>query len=318
MKPAIIVTVYDRCQHLEQCLESLERCKGSESFHVIVGSDAAFKEEHEERIRLVRGYLQRKEKGHNFKKLSVLYHDGNMGENINGSECHSYAKSYGHDRFIAMEDDVIVGLYFLKFMDDALTAYSNDPNLIAVNGYLDHDLIEEKTNPFLYNRFSAYGYGSWYEKWDLVQAKRDSINYSARMLLDVARFRKVAKFTPNAKSYPFLAKNLYRAADIEIGLMMEFEHLWVLKPPFSLTANRGMDGSGLRSGVNAGLQAMIASDNPIDVPSSSELESVRFENVKPRIEIKYIVENWLSFLIYNYIPFGFSVLLKLRSLKKSL
>jgi hypothetical protein len=318
MKPAIIIKVYDRCQHLKQCLESLERCKGAENFHVIVGSDAAFKKEHEEKINAVRGYLKNKEGAHGFKKLSVLYHDDNLGEIGNGGACHCHAKSSGHESFIIMEDDVIVGLYFLRFMEESLTKYFDQPDLIAVNGYLDHDLTKEYKKPFLYNRFSAYGYGSWYAKWDLLQKKRDSINYSARMLLDVARFRKVAKFTPNAKSYPFLAENFYRAGDIEIGLMMEFEHLWVLKPPFSLTANRGMDGSGLRSGVNASIQAMIASDDPLDIPSSSELELVRFENVKPRIEIKYIVENWLSFLIYKYVPFGLSVLLKLRSLKKFL
>jgi len=318
MKPAIIIKVYDRCQHLKQCLESLERCKDAESFHVIVGSDAALKKEHEERISVVRRYLKHKEGAHGFKKLSVLCHNDNLGEKGNGGACHLYAKSSGHESFILMEDDVVVGLYFLKFMSESLAAYSDQPDLIAVNGYLDHDLTNAPKKPFLYNRFSAYGYGSWYAKWDLVQKKRDSINYSTRILLDFTRFRKVAKFSPNAKSYPFLAENFYRAGDIETGLMMEFENLWVLKPPLSLTANRGMDGSGLRSGVNASLQAMVASDDPIDIPSSSELESVRFETVKPRIDIKYILENWLSFLIYNYFPFGFSVLLKLRSLKKSL
>lgn len=316
--PAIIITVYDRFEHIKNCLESLERCEGASNFHVIVGSDAPFKSEHQKNINLVKKYLYKKKNDHGFKKISILDHSENIGEIKNAEKCHNFAQQNNHDCFIFMEDDVVVGRYFLKFMADALKSYSDNSDIIAINGYIDHDIQKKTKKPFLFNRFSAYGFGSWYKKWNYWQEKRESINYPKKMIKNLKNFKKVASFTSYAKSYPFLAERFYWAGDIEIGHMMEFEGLWVLKPPVSLTANRGMDGSGKRSGVNYALQSMEASDDYIDIPAVEDLERVLFQQVKPKIRFVDTLVNWFCYFTYNYIPFGFVLLKKLRSIKKSL
>lgn len=316
--PAIIITVYDRRDHLKQCLESIEAAEGAEFYHVIVGSDAPAKKEHFEKITKVREYLKEKEKNHSFKKLSVIYHDVNVGENENFLKSQLLSKTHGHQSFIMMEDDVIVGRYFLDFMNSSLIKFIDHDDVILINGYLDNSLKTKDYNPFLYNRCSAYGFASWYKKWDMIEERRKSINYAARTLADLNLFKKLSILTPNAKSYPFLAEDFYKAADIEIGLMMELECLWALLPPVSLTANRGMDGSGLRSGADPVLQAMEPSHEKIEVTEPSNIKRFKLEEIKDKIQFKYIAANWFSFIVYKYIPFGFEILKRLRTIKKSL
>ena len=317
-KASIIVTVYDRYNHIRECLESLEAAKGSENYHVIVGSDSPYTENHIEKISTVREYLLEKEKSHGFKKFTVIYHEKNIGPDENFDACIALSKSFEHKSFIMMEDDVIVGSYFLEFISDGLSKFERDESVIAINGYLDPNLINKSSVSFLYNRFSAYGFASWHKKWDRLQERRMSVNYASKVLSDINLFKKIVKISHQAKSYPFLAENFYKAADIEIGLMMEIEKLWILAPAVSLTANRGMDGSGLRSGVNDDLQSMQPYNEKIHVPDPSNIARYRLEEIKKHIPLEYILQGWISFIIYKYIPFGFQILKHLRVIKKSL
>ncbi|WP_188018946.1 glycosyltransferase family 2 protein [Psychrobacter sp. ANT_H56B] len=315
-KTVIIISVYDRLKHIKQCLESLEAAVGCNNYHVIVGSDSSATEEDSDKIDNLREYLLNKENNNGFKKLSVIYHKKNVGQGSNMKACDLLAKSYGYDSFIFMEDDVVVGTYFLNFMQEGLKRFASDEHVIAINGYLDPNIKTNNLNPFLFNEFSAYGFASWYKKWDYFEKRRISNNYAAEVLSNTNLFKEHAKFSLNAKSYPFMAENFYEAADIATCLMMDIEGLWVLVPPVSLTANKGLDGSGLRSGVNVALQAVNPYPDKVVFPKTSDIRSFKYDDIKNVTGIKNRTANWYSFIIYKYIPFGYAILKRLRKIKK--
>ena len=183
--PVIIITVYDRKEHLTNCLESLEKANGVENFHIIVGSDAPSKNEHANKVNEVKSYLKHKQNDNKFFKFSVIDFTVNVGQIKNFNECHKLAKSCGHKAFIAMEDDIIVGKFFLEYMYEGLLKTKNIPNIISINSYLEHNWTErEFKSAFLFNGFNAYGYGCWYNKWDLLQKKRYSYNYAKEKMKD--------------------------------------------------------------------------------------------------------------------------------------
>lgn len=315
--PAIIVTVYDRGAHIKKCLESLERAIGADSYHVIIGSDAPVKDEHLGAVESVREYLRSKQKNHGFKKMTLNLSEKNLGQVGNIEICNSIAQGEGHESFIMMEDDVVVGKGFLNFMARGLKKFAEDEKVISINGYLHPDTVIQDGEPFLYNRFCAYGFASWYTKWSSVLHNIDTVNYAKIFLADKKLLNKMVKYSPHAKSYPFLAERYYRAWDLEIGLMMELEGLWVVVPPISLTANKGMDGSGLRSGFDPRLQKIEANDDDIDFLTAS-YNKVTLDVLKGKATRKNMIYNWVSTFIYNYIPFGFAFLKIVRSiLKKS-
>lgn len=315
--PVIVVKVYHRKEHLKRCIESLERAVGANNYHLIIGSDAPITNDHAEDIERVRDYLKNKERNHKFSKFSVIYHKNNVGEIENGNLCHQLAQVGGHDRFIMMEDDVIVGSYFLEFMKDSLKLFEADKKVIAINGYLDDKAKYIDNKPFLYNRFCAYGYASWYAKWVEMRPRIDTVNYAKYALGNLKHFKKIMNYAVNAKSYPFLAMRFYRAVDLEIGLMMEVEDYWVMVPHVSLTANKGLDGSGLRSGFNPRLQAIEPYEGRIEIPKLSEIKKISLIEIKDKISFNNIVINWFSIIVYRYLPFGFSLLKYIRRVKRS-
>jgi len=317
LRPVILITVYDRYNHIKQCIESIECADGVESFDIIIGSDNAFSVDHQESINQVKSYLRKKISNNRFNNFTVIDHKHNVGESKNLKTLHKEAQNSGFKTFIHMEDDVVVGRYFLEFMEDALNIYKDETDVVAVRAYRDPSEEKYRQQTFLSNRMCAYGYASWYKKWERVCNLCDSRNYASIVLQDFKLFRSIVRYAANGKSYPFLAEGLYSASDIEIGLMMEVENLKILCSPESLTANRGLDGSGLRSGVDESLQRMEPSNKKIKVTKPKDIEYIPVQKSSRPVEFKLYMANWLSYFLYRYIPFGYSLLNWLRSVYKS-
>lgn len=316
MKPVVLVTVYDRLEHLKKCLESLERCKGSESFVVLVGSDAAGKQEDKQKIDEVRECLLEKSRTHSFEDLKLVLHKENVGQLVNLMTLHELAKREAFQSYVYMEDDVVVGKGFLEFMKNGLQMYQEHADVLGVCGYIRPGLPVKQDKAFLFDRVSAYGVGGWYNKKEGCVGYSRLVNVASRVLSSLSSYRRKAKFTVNAKSYPFIAEGMYKAWDIEMGLFLDLENKWFLTPPKTLTANRGMDGSGLRSGIDKELQAMEPSDECFDIPEIGNIQSVNFEEVATRVPLKSYLINICIFIIYSYVPKGYSILKKIREVTR--
>lgn len=314
--PAIIITVYHRLEHLKQCLESIENSKGTENYHVFVGSDAAAIASHSDAINQVREYLRGKERNNAFCELTVISHLNNVGSANNAKLCYAEAKKQGHKTFIRLEDDVVVGKYFLEFMYDGLTKFQDDKKVIAINGFIHPNLKHQQNKPFLFDEFAPYGFASWFDKWDELRTKRDKNNYPLQVINHFKLFKKQSKATVHARTYPFLAEGFYRATDIELNLQMQLKELLVLAPPQAITANRGLDGSGLRSGVDNELQNMPVSDENYEIPMPDKINTVKYLEIADRVSLKNQAMSWFAFITYRFIPFGFSILKQARKIKR--
>lgn len=316
MKSVILVTVYDRLKHLKKCLESLEGCRGSESFVVVVGSDAAGKQEDKQKIEEVREYLLEKSRAHSFGDLKLVLHKKNVGQLDNLMALHEFAQRAAFQSYVYMEDDVVVGKGFLEFMKNGLQMYQEHADVLGVCGYIRPGLPVKQDKAFLFDRVSAYGVGGWYNKKEGCVGYPGLGNVASRVLSSVSSCHRKAKFTVNAKSYPFIAEGMYKAWDIEMGLFLDLENKWFLTPPKSLTANRGMDGSGLRSGIDKELQAMEPSDESFEIPAIENIQPVNFEEIAARVPLKNYLISICIFIIYSYVPKGYSILKKIREVTR--
>lgn len=314
----IIIVVYNRLHHIKQCLESLEAADTSQYYDVVVGSDAAESEKDYCDIEKVREYLVSKKDNNRFNSLTNLFHKENLGGHSNIIKCHDYAKKNNYSSFILMEDDVIVGKGFLAFMQLGLTKFQADNKVIAITGYRSPVLHDTGIQTaYLYDRFSAYGYASWYKKWDWIVRERESKNSVKLLLSDKKLYKEEALVSENAKSYPFLAEKYYTAGDLEVNILMRLNNLWVVSPPKTLTANRGLDGSGLRSPINLELQSLIPADDAFEIPNPGNIPKIKCKDIRSPLNIKYVAYNYFSFITYSYIPFGFRILKTIKTLKKN-
>jgi hypothetical protein len=169
MKAPIIVTVYNRLDEFQQCIEHLKRCHLAKESVLYISSDGPFIDEHMLSITLVRDYIQTIE---GFKEIIKVFHSENKGLNY----CYQHIISNvlkRYDRFIFLEDDVIVGKDFLEFMNNGLDFYLNNPKVVSISAFSHsvfyQDEIKNKQNEVYFtNRWCPWGFATWKNKFEEI------------------------------------------------------------------------------------------------------------------------------------------------------
>ena len=71
-----------------------------------------------------------------------------------------------------LEDDLVTGQYFLQFMNDGLSVYENDLNVIGIHGYgyIDSDSLPET---YFLKTAGALGWATWKRAWQYFVYSHD-------------------------------------------------------------------------------------------------------------------------------------------------
>lgn len=241
MLAPIIVPVYDRSEHLKKCIESLQKNSLAKDSILYIVSDAAYKKEHEEKINKVREYASTVS---GFKEVRLLFRKTNMGEadSLGAALSDIYKWS---DRFILLEDDIIVSIDFLRYMNDGLDYYKDDPQIMAICGFRTMFKLPKGYNQdvYFYPCNSPWGFASWKNKWTKIDSKYYD-RYS-ELKKDSKRFK---EFT----SIGFYVKGILQAdsrkeivaGDVRAYYHMFQNHMCSVFPVVSKTQNWGFDGTG--------------------------------------------------------------------------
>jgi hypothetical protein len=68
------------------------------------------------------------------------------------------------DAVIVLEDDLVVGKYFLKFMIDCLTIYQSVPRVFHISGF-NHFFNDDENSAYLTRGMNCWGWGTWDDRW---------------------------------------------------------------------------------------------------------------------------------------------------------
>ena len=151
---------------------------------------------------------------------------------------------YGY--VIVIEDDLITGKYFLKFMNDALEMYKNDKDVISITGYI-YPLKQVLPKTFFLKGADCWGWATWKRGWDLFED-------DGKKLLRELEEKNITYDFDFYHSYPY-TQMLRDKID---GKNNSWAILWyasaflknklTLYTGISLVQNIGIDGSGIHSG----------------------------------------------------------------------
>ena len=77
-----------------------------------------------------------------------------------------------HDTVIVLEDDICTSPYFLKYMNEALTTYRDDPRVMHVSGFTHLDLLNdhpdwlpEGDETYFTRHMAGWGWATWRDRW---------------------------------------------------------------------------------------------------------------------------------------------------------
>jgi hypothetical protein len=290
----VLITVYDRFNHLKRAVESLKKCSEARNTEIFISSDMTSEKEKEIQIYEIREYINSL---NGFKKVTPIFFDKNVG--IEHSWDFSVNRVFeNHKNLIFLEDDVEVSPLFLEYINKGLKFYENDPNVFSICGFspqIFNKSYNSKAPESIYSsiRWAPWGFGITKSKFIDYENFRNNED----TLLMLKNDLKNNDFCNKLKSMglDFYNNLLYCSKS---NHMFEYDHgvaYYCLKMNYrsiysyhSLTKNTGNDGSGQRS----------LNNNTI-----SNYFNFNFKNIEVKFEDFYKIESidnlWYD-LHYNF------------------
>lgn len=234
----IILFVYNRLDKTKQVLEALAKNAESTFSDLYIYSDGAKNDEDEQKVKELREYLKSIT---GYKSITVTNRDRNYGlaKNIIDGVSNIVDK-YGN--IIVLEDDIVVGQYFLRFMNDALKKYKDNSEVMEITGYLEPVYTEDLPEAMFIKKGGCWGWATWSDRWELFSREKVKIYKS---------FNLKEKYLFDLDGVYGKSEQLFYNA---IGILDTWAVYWdaaifkndglVLVPAISLVKNIGADGSG--------------------------------------------------------------------------
>lgn len=272
MTPApILLFVYNRPEHVRQCITSLQANELAAQSPLFIYSDSAKTPESREGVEQTRRFIRDID---GFASVTIIKREQNWGlarSIIDGVTIQ--VNRFG--RVIVMEDDLIAAPYFLQFMNDALETYKDEPRVGHIQGC---DFTQDTSLPdtFLIKWTGSWGWGTWDRAWKLF-------NPNGKELLQQLEERNLTHRFDFNSTYGY-TRMLRRQIEgknnswaIRWNASLFLADILSLNAGRSLIRNTGFDGSGTNCG-GGGLYDSTLWLNPLPVKKLSPIE----ENEKAR------------------------------------
>lgn len=239
---AVAIIVYDRVKHFERCVQSLSLCVGADNADVHVFLDVPNDEGQlhiTEQIELI------SKNATTFRSLTVLKSDFNLGASRNSQRLLRYMRKF--EKFIVLEDDLIVHPHFLVVMNELLICAKKSDVVTSV-GAFSVDTDNHRQSIYLSSYFNGYGCGFWSDSplLDYLLEVHDPYDEMVREGLQKKIYKRHKKLKWSLKKID--AKN--KLNDIQATFYHIKNDMYQLRSILPYVANIGFDGSGENCGVS--------------------------------------------------------------------
>lgn len=238
----ILLFVYNRPDHLKQLIASLQANAEAPQSMLFIYTDAARNKADEEQVNKVREVIRHID---GFASIEVIERATNWGlaRNIIGGVTEQI-RHYG--RVIVLEDDLVVAPYFLRFMNDALEAYKDEPQVGHIQAC---DFTQDASLPdtFLIKFTGSWGWATWERAWQ-------HFNPDGQALLNELESRRLTRrfdFNGNYRFTRMLRRQVQGKNNswaIRWNASLFLKDILSLNVGRSLVQNNGFDGSGTHCG----------------------------------------------------------------------
>lgn len=273
----IVLFTYNRLDHTKQTIKALQKNVYAPESVLYIYSDAPKNEKAAEAVRAVRDYLHTVT---GFKEIHITEREENWGlaRNIIDGVTKIINK-YG--KIIVLEDDIVTSKWFLKYMNDGLELYKNNPKVMAISGFTEPIKNDDLPDTFFLPRTSCWGWATWGRLWkDFKRNPEELVNkYTFK---DIKKFNLDGAFDFWSQVVGNYEGKLHTWAIFFYSTVFEKNGL-VLYSKYSLSRNIGLDNSGEHCGRDDSLREMQMQTVPVHFSTNMRVEespeiSDRFKN----------------------------------------
>jgi len=268
----IVLFVYNRPWHTQKAIEALQKNDLARESELFIYSDQGKNKDTQKGVDKVRGYIENID---GFKKVTIIKRDKNWGladSIIDGVT--SIVNKYG--KIIVLEDDLVTSSYFLKFMNDSLSLYKNEPKVISIHGYIYP--INNLPDAFFIKGADCWGWATWKDKWDIFEPNGQKLlnQLESRGLTKEANFNNSYGFTKMLKQQ---IKGQNSSWAIRWYMSAFLKDMLTLYPGKSYVQNIGHDNSGTHSDSTDQFKVRLSEN------TNNRVNIVEDLNSKSKIEV---------------------------------
>lgn len=278
----IVLFTYNRPRHTRQTVEALQKNELASESELFIYSDAPKDEKAEPKVKEVREYIRTID---GFKKITITEREKNWGlanSIIDGVT--KIVNEYG--KVIVLEDDLVTSPYFLRFMNEALEMYKDEPKVASIHGYIYP--IDGLPETFFIRGADCWGWATWKEKWAIFEP-------NGQKLLDELKKRKLQKEADFNGSYGFtqMLEDQIKGKNNSWAVRWYFSaflrDMFTLYPGQSYVKNIGMDSEGTHC---------KSETNVFDVVLNQSLSLIKIEP-KEDMESRVKIEKYFNSIKTN-------------------
>jgi len=243
----VVLFVYNRPWHTQQMIEALQKNELASESELYIYSDASKNEFATENVIRVRDYIKTID---GFKRITTIERNKSWG--LANSIIDGVTKTVNdYGRVIVLEDDLVTSPYFLRFMNEGLNFYQDNPDIMSISGYTLPPACMKFPKTFtddvyLNYRNSSWGWATWADRWSLVDweitdfhqfmndpEQQRLFNHGGDDLTDMLKAQMMGKINSWAIrfSYAHFKQRMYSVC-----------------PHYSYVSNIGHDGTGTHCG----------------------------------------------------------------------
>jgi len=235
---------YNRPDHAKLVLESLSRntlANESVLFIFIDGPKPGASEEDKAAIEKVKEVVQEKKW---CKEVHIKASEANKGLiKANTEGVTEVVNQFG--KVIVMEDDGVLSPGFLKYMNDALNFYQDNPQVMHIAAYRRPDLaaVDVKESTYFFYHTTTWGWATWKRAWDKFTPDAFAVREAVKAKGNIRKLNM-------DNTYEFF----WGLKAVALGKLKSWNAIWhsvvflndglCLYPQKSLVSNIGHDGSG--------------------------------------------------------------------------
>ena len=236
----IVIFTYNRLDHLDTLINSLEQNELFKKSKILVFSDGPKKEIDIEKIEKIRIYLKKKLISNNSE---IVERPNNFG--LSKNVITGINQTFNdYDQAIILEDDLEVSPFFLNYMNDALNLYASSEDVASISGYMYPINSKSFSNDYFFLKLvESWGWGTWKRAWNNFET--DSVKLKNE--IDERKLVDEFNFSSGISYYKMLNDNINGANDswaIRWYASTFLKNMNTLFPSKSFVKNIGIDNSG--------------------------------------------------------------------------
>ena len=293
MNSPIVIFTYNRLDHLDTLINSLEQNELFKKSKILVFSDGPKKEIDIEKIEKIRIYLKKKLIS---KNSEIVERPNNFG--LSKNVITGINQTFNdYDQAIILEDDLEVSPFFLNYMNDALNLYASSEDVASISGYMYPINSKSFSNDYFFLKLvESWGWGTWKRAWNNFET--DSIKLKNE--INERKLVNEFNFSSGISYYKMLNDNINEANDswaIRWYASTFLKNMNTLFPSKSFVKNIGIDNSGENCNYTTVYDSLINLDyKPLKKINSIELVTDRnvVKSFFQKIKYKRYVDNIIN------------------------